>query len=611
MIDQLHFLRPGWLLAFIPLVLLLIWLQRNTRVKGAWQAICDPHLIPYVLEGGAKVRRTRNTIVMGIAGALAILALAGPAWQRLPQPVFEQHSALVVMLDLSKSMEASDITPSRLTRARLKLLDLLQLRKEGQTALIVYAGDAFAVTPLTDDTDTIAALVQSLSTTIMPSQGSRPDRAIQKALELLTQAGVRAGSLLLITDEVKSRDVESLAGMVVDAGHRLSIIGVGTSEGAPIPDDRGGFIKDLAGQIVVPKLDQVPLQRLARQTGGVYRSMQIDDSDLAPVLSLSSLNPLEADNEKTELQTDRWREEGPWLLLLLLPIATLVFRRGLLVVVMGLGLHWSDSAIAVGWDDIWLNSNQKGIQAMDREDYNGAAQQFTDDQWRAAAYYRAGNYEKALTSLEGIDTPESNYNRGNALARLGRIQDAIESYQHTLQQQPDHEDAKYNLELLKELLDQKNQQNQQDQLNKPSQSNQQQDDAEEGQKQQQSGQTNQGGSSQEQGQDESQGQSQSSRQQSNQGHTSDPAPPPGQQNAGPNDQTQQHQQDARQQEAEAKGSQRPSPVDPDQQKQTEQQQAAEQWLRRIPDDPGGLLRRKFRYQYSQRNQRPEQGGQQW
>ena len=231
--------------------------------------------------------------------------------------------------------------------------------------------------------------------------------------------------------------------MVVNAGHRLSVIGVGTGDGAPIPDGRGGFIKDPSGQIVIPKLDQVPLQRLARQAGGVYRSMQIDDSDIRQVLSQSGPSPLQADNEKTGLQTDRWREEGPWLLLLLLPVAALAFRRGLLVVVISLGVYWPHPAIAIGWDDIWLNSNQKGVQAMDREDYLNAAQWFTDNEWKAAAYYRAGDYEGALASLEGIHTPDAAYNRANALARLGRIQDAIESYQQTLRQQPGHEDAKH------------------------------------------------------------------------------------------------------------------------------------------------------------------------
>ena len=609
MIDQLHFLRPGWLLAFIPLVMLMIWLQQSKRVKGAWQVFCDPHLVPYVLEGSTQSKKIKNSIVLGVAGALAILALAGPAWQQLPQPVYTQQSALVVMLDLSKSMDTPDVAPSRLVRARLKLLDLLQLRKEGQTALIVYAGDAFVVTPLTDDTDTIAALTQSLSTNIMPSPGSHTDRAIQKALELLMQVGARSGSLLLITDEVNVGEVESLANMVVDAGYQLSVIGVGTRDGAPIPDGQGGFIKDSVGQIVIPKLEQAPLEALAEQAGGVYRSMQIDDSDIEQVLSRSALNPLQADNKQTELQTDQWREEGPWLLLLLLPIATLAFRRGLLIVVISLGPYWPDSATAAGWDNIWLNSNQRGVQAMERKDFLDAAQQFTDDQWKAAAYYRAGDYDKALANLEGIDTPQATYNRGNALARLGRIQDAIESYEQTLRKQPDHDDAKHNLELLKKLLEQQNRQNQQ----QSSQSNQQDEGEDNQQQQHQSGQADQSEGDGEQRNNEGQMQPQSSQRQSNQQQSSDPKPQPSQQSAQTDKQPKQQPQpaDPQQQESDQAESPQQSQVELDQQTQTEQKQATEQWLRRIPDNPGGLLRRKFRYQYSQRYQSPEQGAQQW
>lgn len=610
MMEQLHFLRPWWVLGLIPLCLILVFLWRSKQAKGAWRAVCDAHLIPYILEQRLPAKRLHYSLLMGFAGILAIVALAGPAWQKLPQPLFKQQSALVVMLDLSKSMDAQDVTPSRLQRARLKLLDLLRLRNEGQTALIVYAADAFVVTPLTDDTETITALVHSLSTDLMPSQGSRPDRAIEQALELLSQAGMQRGSLLLMSDGVAEDEVDRLAAMVVGSGHRLSVIAVGTKEGAPIPDTAGGFVKDSVGQIVVPKLNESGLMELAKLGEGIYSRLRVEDADIIRVLTLSDTNLLGSDTEQTELQTDQWREEGPWLLLVLLPIALLAFRRGLLLVALCIGLHWSDPVAAFEWDDLWFNPNQKGARAMTQQDYVGAAGMFRDEQWKAAAFYRAGEYDQSLAHLEHASGSDAVYNRGNALAKLGRIQEAIESYEHVLAEQPDHEDAKYNLDLLQKLQDQQQQSSQPDQQQTSSQSDDpEQDKKNNSQERPQSNQAEQSDINQDETESQNENQQSLNQNEANQGSS----PEPEQQHGDQAEQADNGQQHSQKQEA------RQQQQDPRKQAQTElerqthkqEQQATEQWLRRIPDDPGGLLRRKFRYQYSRRGGQVEQETQQW
>ncbi|MDM8563018.1 VWA domain-containing protein, partial [Candidatus Marithioploca araucensis] len=170
--------------------------------SGNWKTVCDPQLLPHLLLDEEGKRRIWPIYALGIGGLLSILALAGPTWERLPQPAFRDQSALVIVLDLSRSMDATDIEPSRLVRARFKVADILKQRKEGQTALIVYAEDAFIVTPLTDDTETIASQLSVLNTSLMPSQGSRVDIALKKAGILLKQAGLKKGNVLLITDGV-------------------------------------------------------------------------------------------------------------------------------------------------------------------------------------------------------------------------------------------------------------------------------------------------------------------------------------------------------------------------------------------------------------------------
>ena len=210
MIEQFHFLRPVWLLALAPLAVLLWYLVKGRRMSRSWQAVVDPALLPHLLTGQVQSRRLWPLLMMGLGGMLAIIALAGPVWEKLPQPVFKQQSALVIALDLSRSMDANDIKPSRLARARHKITDILAQRREGQTALIAYAAEAFAVTPLTDDDATIKAMLPGLTTDIMPTQGSSADRALEQAYTLFEHVGIRHGSLLLMSDGFSKTEIQSM-----------------------------------------------------------------------------------------------------------------------------------------------------------------------------------------------------------------------------------------------------------------------------------------------------------------------------------------------------------------------------------------------------------------
>jgi Ca-activated chloride channel family protein len=195
-----HWVRPEWLLLIPAVVVLAVLLARRQLGAGQWRDVVDSELMPYVLSRTPGRGIDWRWWLLGAAGIIASLAMAGPAWQRIDQPVFRAEQALVVALDLSRSMDAQDVEPSRLARARLKILGMLDRRRSGQTALLVYTSSAFTVTPLTDDNDTIAALVNSLTTDIMPSRGSYPEVGIRKGQSLLEQAGVGYGEVLLITD---------------------------------------------------------------------------------------------------------------------------------------------------------------------------------------------------------------------------------------------------------------------------------------------------------------------------------------------------------------------------------------------------------------------------
>ena len=358
---EFHFIRPTWLLAMFPYLVIIVLMLRNKLSRGNWSAVCDADLLPYLLQEKAS-QNSRWALTSGaISAFLVIIALSGPSWQRIPSPVFRNESALVIALDLSRSMNAEDIKPSRLIRARYKIADILKRRKDGQTALLVYSGAAFTVTPLTDDTETIGSQLTALTTDIMPSEGNDAGLVLKKSVDLFKQAGLQKGQILLVTDGV---DVDKTKGAVTELeNYSLSILGVGTTEGAPIAVPEGGFLKDESGSIVIPKLNASDLAKLAQQGNGIYQTISTDDSDILALLSSLEQPIKQQGKENKNLLLDQWEDKGPWLLLLVLPLAALNFRKGLLTIGLVLLLPLPKNSYAVEWQDLWQNKDQQAAQA--------------------------------------------------------------------------------------------------------------------------------------------------------------------------------------------------------------------------------------------------------
>ncbi len=593
MIDQLQFLRPAWLIAFAPLLAILLLIFYRPSTGSGWKSVCDAALLPYVLTPGRKRNRLPVLLSAFIAGGLCILAAAGPAWQKLPGPVFTEQSALVVALDLSQSMDATDIKPSRLTRARLKLLDILDSRAEGQTALLVYAADAFTATPLTHDTDTIAALVPALTTDIMPAQGSNATAALEAAGALLKQAGVFAGDILLITDS--AQPAQAVIDNSVAAGYRVSILGIGSAAGGPVPVN-GGFLRDQRGAMVLPKLDSHQLRQTALRGNGLYVKLQPDDADVDRLNSLFNSNRSTGKMQHTGLTADTWREEGPWLLLLVIPFAALWARRGWLFCTAILLLPVPEPGYAFELSDLWNNRDQRAEKAFNAGANERAAQLFTQPEWQALAHYRNGKYQKSLAALaESNDSSGDHYyNRGNVLARLGRYADAMRDYEEALERDPANADARYNLDLVKKVMTEQPQnanpkpgEGDQD-TDEPSQNNNRPQDGDSSDQQ-----------NRERTADAQQTEADNAGQQPSENTTGeDTDNETRERNAQQaRDTPSEAQNDNENQESEQPAADESVTQNRDERERSEEQYATEQWLRRIPDDPGGLLRRKFKYQY--------------
>jgi len=601
MISDFHFLRPYWFIAIIPIALLL-WRYWHRHFKSQnWQAVCDKALLPYILIDSHQQRKKWPLFALTLSSLLTITALAGPVWQQLEQPVFREQSALVIILDLSRSMDASDIKPSRLIRARYKVSDILKRRKEGQTALVVFAAEAYTVSPLTQDAGTILTLAKTLDTQLMPAQGSHPEKAVQQSINLLQQSGATAGQIILITDGVTPSISNKLSSLVKDNGHHLSVLAVGTAQGAPISMAGGGYVKDSTGSIVLPKLNTATLRKLAQQSGGRYAELSTDDRDLDYLLSPNQLLRLDSQLEDSSLLTDRWHEEGPWLLLLLIPVAALAFRRGYFVIIIVIMLPALPTpAQALEWNELWSRPDQRAAQALKQNDTSApAAELFSDSRWQAAAHYRNGDYELANKALQNPASVDDYYNKGNALAKMGRLQDAITSYDQALQLEPDNQDSQYNRDLIQKQLDQ--QQSEQDKNN--SDNDQKNNDDSSPKEQDQQEKQNGEEQSDDKNADNSTQNNNDSSQPTDNNQDND-----AQKNMNQASQEQQDNQEENsaqtQKNAAQNANKEQTPTENlDDLKQTEAMQANEQWLRRIPDDPGGLLRRKFLYEHQRNKQR--------
>jgi len=589
LLEQFHFLRPWWLLALIPIAILCLALWRLNTSVTAWDKAIDKSLLPYLLDRSKNASQRTPLVLLLLTWVFSTVALAGPVWEKLPQPVQKREDALVIVLDLSLSMFASDHIPNRLDLAKRKLRDILNLRDEGQTALVVYAGDAHAVTPLTDDTVTISALVPSLSPNIMPLFGSNPVEAINLAIGLLDDVEAFQGKILLMTDGISGFDEELLiTEQMQDTTYKLLIMGIGTEEGAPIRTSDGGVLTDENDQTVIAGLNKNVLQSLANRVDGLYHDIQLADSDISYLLATSTADLLEEENlSDVEEEFDVWYEAGPWLLLLILPLAALTFRRGWLfgfTIIIGSSLLFPSTEVqALEWKDLWKTKNQQAADAFAAEEHEQAATLFQAPQWQGAASYRSENYEAAVAAFSAGQLADDHYNRGNALALAGSYPEAIAAYDIAIGLENDHADALHNKEIVEQLLEQSESENGE----------------------------NQDGDSQEQ-QSEQNSQNESEEQQEN-SDQQDQESQEGNQDQQPQDQ--QQNQPPEDQESSESNSEQNTPSDSTNE-EFEEQQALEQWLRRIEDDPGELLRRKFRYQYRQRQLNGtansiQQGGQIW
>lgn len=591
LLATFHFLRPHWLWALLALpALWALWRMRERR-SNVWQEVVDAHLLPHLLERGGKA--VRGGLWMGALGyIIVLLALAGPSWRQGEQPLWQSHSPLVIAVDLSSAIAASDLPPSRLLQVRSKLATLLRERVGGQVALVAYAGEAFTVAPLTDDAANVALFLDALEPDVMPVDGQEAAKAIAASVRLMQQAGSNRGDILLITDQGDAADNRAAA-EANRQGFRVSTLGVGTAAGAPY--------RTIDGSIGRARLDAGSLRAISVAGGGAYHALTADNSDLD---ALGVLAPADADASSTRGQKGlAWKDEGYWLLPLLMLLALFAFRRGsafaVVLVCLSLPMAMPAQAAENNW---WQRADQQEHARIEQ----------------GADAYRKGDFTAAEQAFTGINSADAYYNQGNALAKQGRYDEAIAAYDQALKLQPKMEDAIENRKVVDAARKRKPPSGQdKDQKKQDQDKSDQKQDKPDQDKPGQQGQKPQDGKS-----DPKQGEGKPPPDQ--QDRPPSPSQRPGEQKAEPQKSQQQSDQqkaeDAKAQQA-ADAAQRErmqqalkqgkpgEKADPKQAQavtatetaeQREKRQAVEAWLKRVPDDPGGLLKTKFRLEYERR-----------
>ncbi|MCL1076890.1 VWA domain-containing protein [Parashewanella spongiae] len=625
---SLHFIRPEWLWALLPLLGLLFFLWRNQDSNTAWSRYIAPHLAHLLMDSGKQSSRT-SLLVASFIWLIGILALSGPALTKETLPVFASTQGRVIVMDMSLSMYATDLAPNRLSQAKFKAIDLLKEIKEGETGLIAYAGDAFTISPLTRDSATLQNLLPTLTPDIMPVLGSDAASGLTQAVTLLKNGGHLKGDIILLTDGINSNQLSDAKKALAGENYRLAIMGFGTKQGAAIRLPNGQLLRDNADQVVVAKTEYDILSQLTNDYQGVVTHNSVDDSDVKRIAHWFSVD----DSAKlTDQQGEAWLDLGPYLSLLLLPLLLLSFRKGFSVAALFFVLSLPPApAEAALWEDLWQTQNQQAQQAYQDKDYQRAAGQFNDPQWQASADYKAGNYQKALEGFEQDSSAESLYNQGNSLMQLNKLKEAQQRYQQAIDKNPDFADAKHNLDLAKQL-EQQQKQNQsgngddnKDQDNKGKNENNQEQNKTDKQDQQDKNNQQNGDDSEQQGdQGKQKNADQQNQEQQNQSESESESQQQSEQDEDKNQQSESQPQPQNNEEQKAEQQQAEAEKTQEQQNQenpqSEQQSAhakpidpselpadlppeMQRVLNAIQDDPQLLLRNKMQLEYQKRRQK--------
>lgn len=448
-LSAFHFLRPAWLLLMVAGVALVLLWRRRQDVARRLGASIAPHLLRHLLITPTHPHRIRPVHLTGAVLILGGLAAAGPTWQQDRPAFLDNRAPLIIALDLSPSMDASDVSPTRLQAAKHKLHDLIQRRAGARTGLIAYAGSAHLVLPPTDDPALLDGFLQALSTGLIERAGKDAIGAIEQGKRLLTASGhPEPGTLLLVTDGADSQQFADLPQHVKGTDLQVLVLAVGSANGGIVRDGNGQAVTDSTGRPVLGSFDQVALRQLASAADAPLGSLTLNDDDLDWVELHAQKHFQDATDAGRQVH---WKDAGYWLTWPLALLALLAVRRGW-------SINWAAALLLGLWItpppaeagvimDAFFTPDQQGRWAFEHGQLPEAAARFHDPYWQGIAAYQAADYDLALASFARLNSAPAYFYLGNIYTRRFKFAQAIAAYTQALKLQPQFPEASANLAL--------------------------------------------------------------------------------------------------------------------------------------------------------------------
>lgn len=460
--NDFHFLRPQFLWGFAGVAVIFVLGILNIRENAGWKKHIAAHLRPYVISKGSYGVKVVMQVLQAMALSCVVLALAGPTWRKVQLPGRILETPMVVLLDLSQSMMAEDIQPSRLERAKFKINDLLDAKPGARIALVGYAGTAHTIVPLTRDYKIIKSHVETLSPGVMPFRGSDLERALILA-DTLMSISTAPGTVVIFSDDFISEDFDVIQNFTNGTPHQVDIMPMNTPSGANVPAYNGrGYLYD-GGNVVHSALNTAVLSQLNGLEKATVHQLTLDNSDVELIAKdvRAHLKFTEAPTEKK----DEWNDVG---LLLAVPSALIIllwFRRGWVVfsIILMMGTSGCHNPNKVeGFEDLWYTRDYQGQKKSNAGNFEEAAVLYQDPLRKGVAYFKAGNYNDAIKAFSNDTTAMGAYNLGLAYYKSGDLAAAQLAFGEATKLDPDNEAARANYDKLGKVLQETSQANMND-----------------------------------------------------------------------------------------------------------------------------------------------------
>ncbi|MEZ5504129.1 MAG: VWA domain-containing protein [Halioglobus sp.] len=453
-LEHFHFLRPAWALLLLPWFAIVLTHNRQRNRRDMFGGIIAPHLLEHLRLQRVDTRWINPRTLSLLLTALTLLILMGPAWRQQPSPLSEDDSALVILLDVSSSMQQTDVQPSRLQRAKQKISDLLKLRPDKKTALIVYSGTAHTVLSLTADQDILNQYLAAISPSIMPRNGKFPEYSLPLVDEILRETTAPA-TIVLFTDGLGADSRRAFASYFSSRPHQLLVEGVGTETEAP----------------GVAALERKSLEDLASDNRGEYVAMTVDDQDVRQLNRRIDSHYVIASDSALP-----WLDSGYPLVFPAMALFLMWFRKGwtltwacLLLPVVLAGASPATNAQELStpvresppgdshwFADLWLTGDQQGRLLMQLGHYQDAAARFTDPMWKGLAYYYDEQFMLAAEYFSRRDSDDALFNEANARAHGRDYVRAVNRYDRLLARNPGYPGAAQNRARVQAIIEEIN-----------------------------------------------------------------------------------------------------------------------------------------------------------